>query len=562
MNSFYALLGLLAFITLSYATLVRVLFNRVSGAGWPSRGDWWAAVRAPGFLAQIAKTLLFQSLPALSLLLFWGWGPALLWWVIVHLLLETPLHFLLANSTPSNTAANESSPYSRYQTHLIFALYLAVLVLVIAVLVSFLANLVDQQTGLLFTLIGVFVSIHLLRQAHGAVDAVIKLGLSLGVMAFSFLMTQHMGIAIFGEWAPAEQLLPWLVADNRTILALLILVSIITLSKDQPLVFGLGQLTGGLLCISTLWLLWQVAWQQAPIDAPLTRQDAVESGPPLFVALVLLLSPIALGLLRLLDLPKQSAEYIAAEADANTSVQRLLQNQLCSLFALIFIALSTLTLATAAGIGAWSSHYLEWQLNPSLFKHFDLTLKSLESMLTGAISSDSFAHTLFTIVVCLSGLSALMYSTTELRRHIQQGEEVQNPKSSNTGFTSPIQYWSMGLIFIISCWLLDNGIPLTFWISLMLAAWVLMCSRLFARSQRQQTSNPNAQVWHAFALTLAAVGVLQCLGLTISAALDARWFATVVYGGLLASLIYLCITPAVHSFKQLAQPKSRSLFDR
>lgn len=559
MNSFYALLAVLAFISLSYATLVRVLFNRVAGTGWPSLRDWWSALRAPGFLSKLAKTQLFYSLPALSLLLFWGWGPALLWWVIAHLLLETPLHFWLANAALHKDTTHAPRSVNGFQAKLFSALYLAVLVLVIAVLVSLLANLVDQQTGLLFTLIGVFVSIQLLRQAHGAADAVVKLGLSLGVMALSFLLTQHMGIAIFGDWAPAERWLPWLVADNRTILALVILVTIVTLSNDQPLVFGLGQLTGGLLCFATLWLLWQIVWQQAPIDAPLTRSD---SGPPLFLALVLLLSPIAFVLLRSLNQPQQNAESASVETATTTSVQRLLQNQLCSLFAFIFITLSTLTLATAAGIGAWSSHYLEWQLQTELFEHFSLTLKSLENMVAGSISNDSFAHTLFMVVVCLSGLSALMYSASELRLHIKSYLGVAKPETQDNGFSFSIQNWSLGLIFVVTCWLLDSGIPLTFWISLMLAAWVLTCSRLFALSQRQETSNPNTQIWHAFALILAALGVLQCLVLTISAAIDARWIAALIYGGLLACLFCLCLSPAMHSYKQLAQPKSRSLFDR
>ena len=97
-NSLTVFLFALALIVFGYLSLVRLVY-RQEFKPKPLKQTLRSLTHLQ-MLSNLGSSAFFLSLPATSLLLFWGWGPALMWLVIFHLIIESlaHLHFSMRNN--------------------------------------------------------------------------------------------------------------------------------------------------------------------------------------------------------------------------------------------------------------------------------------------------------------------------------------------------------------------------------------------------------------------------------------------------------------------------------
>ena len=89
LNSLTVFFAFFAFLIFGYLTLIRLACKQAFG-------------NIPGFLKALMQSFMdrnllqnlgssafFVSLPAVALLLFWGWGPALIWLAVFHFFIES-----------------------------------------------------------------------------------------------------------------------------------------------------------------------------------------------------------------------------------------------------------------------------------------------------------------------------------------------------------------------------------------------------------------------------------------------------------------------------------------
>ena len=94
-NSAHLILGVIAFVLFGYVSVLRIITQQ-----YFPHSSYSIALKSlfsdTRLLANVGSSALFVSLPATSLLLFWGWAPALLWLLIAHLLIDSLAHLQVA----------------------------------------------------------------------------------------------------------------------------------------------------------------------------------------------------------------------------------------------------------------------------------------------------------------------------------------------------------------------------------------------------------------------------------------------------------------------------------
>ncbi|HAU69358.1 MAG TPA: hypothetical protein DCW52_13290, partial [Gammaproteobacteria bacterium] len=95
-NNSTIILGAFAlFLVFGYLSVLRSI-ARLYFPSSSIKTAYLSAFRDSRVLANFGSSALFISIPATSLLLFWGWVPALIWMLIAHLLLDSILHLQVA----------------------------------------------------------------------------------------------------------------------------------------------------------------------------------------------------------------------------------------------------------------------------------------------------------------------------------------------------------------------------------------------------------------------------------------------------------------------------------
>ena len=162
LNSLTVFLAALGFALFGYLSLVRLISkNKFADANFK---QFLSAVKTSDLLSNLGSSAFFVSLPATSLLLFWGWGPALLWLIIFHLIVETICHLQFSLQSANLSVADhllrsEKPLTAAIEQGLIQAFFLLSMGLVTALL----ATLIDRQSGLLFAILFLLPARALLR---------------------------------------------------------------------------------------------------------------------------------------------------------------------------------------------------------------------------------------------------------------------------------------------------------------------------------------------------------------------------------------------------------------
>jgi len=99
-SSLIAFLAALGFIAFGYVSMLRLLSKQSFGA--VGLKSVFNGIKSNQALSNLGSSAFFVSLPATSLLLFWGWGPALIWLVIFHLFIESICHLQYSSQDSNN----------------------------------------------------------------------------------------------------------------------------------------------------------------------------------------------------------------------------------------------------------------------------------------------------------------------------------------------------------------------------------------------------------------------------------------------------------------------------
>lgn len=527
-NSLVFLALFLVLLVFGYLSLLRLAAKQQFGTTSVSKmfnrenGLW--------LIDHSALNLTFILLPAISVLLFWGWSMAFLWLFIQHFLLESLFNLQGARSNFSFFENNQQiKNLPKLHRQCLDGLIQAYLILLSAACLYLLTYLVDRQSGLLLALIALYASFHAFNSQK---QLGFRILLAIATLSFGVLLSHKIGLSFFGNWQPIPQL-PWLDFNNKTIMASLLLVLTLTQLKNRQLHQQLTRVCGVLLLFLLLSLLVVLLANPQTIDAPIHNLSG-ESSPPSFVLFFLLLSiPAASFVMNAFVKKDTENEGNASKNTNHLALHRYFRQQSLSIFSLLLLVTIFVSLLTAAGIGAWQTHYQDWPESTPLLGHLQLTLNNLMATLSVSAPSPSnngatIVASLFYFLVCALGLNTLMTTAKKINLH--------KPQKSNLSYA---------LIVLITFYLLAEQVSFNHWLIFGALCWLLFVWLFLQHNIQNLKQNNNIQnkMIAAISLALTVIGCLQKLGFAYQLWQQTQLLMLIIIVTLLALTLVLLLRP-------------------
>ncbi|MFT5571425.1 MAG: hypothetical protein ACI9FR_000339 [Cryomorphaceae bacterium] len=528
LNSLTIFLAFIIFLLFGYASLLRLLTKREFGS--LSAQALFSGIRDVRVLSSLGSSAFFVSMPATSLLLFWGWAPALLWLVIFHLLVESLFQLQYTTTEQDYSLAELLVRTGEPRTALLESLLVqSFFILLMSTVVALLATLVDKQSGLLFALIALFPAQQLLRGANLSVPLLVKSLSAAAVLSIGVLLAHKLGFGIYGDWpllgGVFGESMSWLRINNQTFMAGTLVIVSFLLAEKTAFQKDVATLAGGFIVLLIVVMTARLIWLRPLMDAPLNAVQSGASEIPMFISLCLF-SFAGLGAL-LIRLLNDETNY----DDANTSAACFGRLQSESFVQLIFIMVLVLILATALGIGSWKTHYLEWSSTASFIDHLNLAISSTLQLVHGSLKNGTFAHTMIMVGMCIAGVSFLMMcvSRFKITRH-NKGEDtsLRDVLMSNKIPQSIV-------IFLLSCYFVDRGVSISVWLLVGALSWSLIVHLMLGITRDMQEASMARSIYGAVCIGLIVLGVVQITWLAL------HWFSQGQYVLLTAGLLILMI---------------------
>ena len=521
-NTVLIFLATLLFLAFGYASIVRIAyrqyFSKINGT------ESEVISYLSSLINSLGQGAIFTCFAATSILLFWGWGLALLWLIAFHLLAETA--FNLQSSTAHLKAENKqpTTPRSELNKLIIESVWDIYVLLIATIVIALLVNLINQQTGLVFALIALFPAHLLLRNADSGNITRLGIGISIAALLLGFLFSHKLGISIYGGFNPVESLgfpelangfFSWLRFDNASIITIAIIISGIVLSGQNKFRSDLNQTCGILIIVILVFLVLSLIWLRPLIDAPLNSAQAREPGLPAFSGLGLFLfAGLSVLLIRDNNSNQKKTVYkkITDSLDEkdDPAPTNFLKLQLYSLTTLLFATVILLVLAAAIGIGAWSTHYLDWTNAGNLFTHFNLALNSLLTLLDADFGS--IGYSLFVCSLAFTGFALLLNIVSRL------GRPRAGKADQTSSIISQLQQSKVVpaiIIYLICSYLIQNGISIDLWIVTGMLAWLLVTDRIIENALTYQdlklSDSRNQMAQSAISFIFIIVGCFQVI---------------------------------------------------
>lgn len=543
-NSLTVFLAFLAFLAFGYLSLVRLMYKQSFTDA--ALFKFFSGINTPQLLRNLGSSAFFMSLPATSLLLFWGWGPALLWLIIFHLLVESLFHLQYSASAADKSIADyllrsQNSLSAMIEQGLIQAFFL----LSMAMITALMATLVDRQSGLLFALLFLLPARGLMRHSSTALPLLLKLLGGLALIGVGLAFSDQLGFSIYGDWAPFGDKVPWLRFNNPTMIAAVLVTAVFQLEKNTGFKNDLSTFAGVIIVALLLAMAIRLLWLDPLLDAPLNATQVSNTDLPAFISLNLFLfAGFAAFLVRLLN-----------EEDNNTArgPSQFSRLQGGATLHLLFILVLTLSLASATGIGAWKTHFLNWNDSLNLLDHLNLAISSTLSLISADARSGTVLHTLLLASLCFTGFSFMLMCTNQLSL-----EERQQSNVLSLIIEAKVPQGL--LIFISSAYFIANGISLDTWLIIGMLSWALVAHLLLGITLATSAASIRRNVYGALCLLLVFGGVAQTLLIGI------RWVSNGenVYAGLALLILLLAVSlwrrdlPTL--LRQLKQTRNKELF--
>jgi len=365
-NTLTVFLASFGFVVFGYLSLLRLLSKQHFGQ--IRLKQLWRGISSAQFFSNMGSSAFFVSLPATSLLLFWGWIPALLWLLIFHIIIESLCH--LQYSAPSNQDSiadfllrSDNPKIAFVEQGLIQAFFL----LSMASVTALLATLIDRQSGLMFALLFLIPARAILRHPSAALPWLIKIIAGFALLAAGMAFSDQLGFSIYGNWAPLGDSVSWLRFNNPTIIAAVLTIAVFQIERRSTSDIDtnsfrrdLSTFAGVIIVVLVLAMIVQLGLAQPILDAPMNIGKDASDDLPLFIFLCLFVfAGFAALLIRLLS-EEENNEPIDKSSDLTQERgQQFARLQLVSLVQLGFLLLLVLSIGSALGIGAWKTHFLE-----------------------------------------------------------------------------------------------------------------------------------------------------------------------------------------------------------
>lgn len=531
-NSLLIFFASLVFLAFGYASIIRIGYRYYFSNSKGTQSE--ALTYFSNLIYGVGQGAIFTCLVASSLLLFWGWGLALLWLLAFHLLAETAfnLQSSTANLESDKKQVESKTPLNKFIIELVWGAYV---LLLSTIVVALLVNLINQQTGLVFALIALFPAHLLLRNADTGSVTAIGGSISVAALLLGLLFSHQLGISIFGGFNPVESLgfpdlangfFAWLRFDNTSIMSIALIISGLVLSGQAKFRSDLSYFCGVLVIIALLLLLIKLAWLRPLVDAPLNSFQTREPGLPAFSGIGLFLFA-GLSILLLRDNKDTQKKMIykkitdGLDGKEDPGPTNFVNLQLSSFTSLLFSVIVLLVLACALGIGAWNTHYMNWNDPGNIASHFNLAIKSILSLMNVSSGTGSFAYSLFVSGLAYVGFALLLNVIARLGG--SRGSAV-NKQQTNTVLSQLQQskVFPAIVIYLLSSYLIKNGISIELWIVVGMLAWLLVTDRLIentlSKNASVQSENRNQSVQSIVSIIFIAIGVFQIILTAL------RWF--------------------------------------
>ncbi|MEM7360803.1 MAG: hypothetical protein AAF431_17065 [Pseudomonadota bacterium] len=553
LNSLTVFLAFLAFLAFGYLSLIRILYRHLFSTGYQ---ELRRGISSSQGLKHIGSSAFFVSLPATSLLLFWGWGPALLWLIVFHLLADSLVNLQV-------TAVEHQSALSEYLvgsdqpavSFIMRALLQVFLVLLLAIVLTMLAKLIDKESGLLFALVGLIPAYRILRSGHSAVPRVLNQFAALAMLILGFVFANELGFAIYGDWAFAGEYLDWLRFNNSTVLAAILLVGGFTLADNKAFSDDVARLAGAVIIITIITLTVKLVWLQPGLDAPLNSTQVSAEELPSFLSFCLFLfAGLSTLFFRVFN---STASSDTEEPSAAADFGRVQAESLLQLFLAVLLVLS---LASALGIGAWKTHYLNWVEQPGFAGHLNLAIDSLLYLIHSGATAGNFAHTVIMAGFCIAGLNFLRVCIKALS--LAEEETVQRVGEGEGFLRVLVRSKLLQAItaFVISCYFIDNGIALNAWYLVGIISWLVVMQLIVAMTVTMREASFARLAFGTQCLILIGLGAIQTIWISSRWAMDGDLFYAGAGFGLLLIGLFLWWQPIREIIARFGKTEDKPLF--
>jgi len=250
-----------------------------------------------------------------------------------------------------------------------------------ATIVSLLATLIDEKSGLLFALVAFVPAQQVFRNSNPNIPLALTITCSILILGIGVTFAHVLGFSVYGAWSPLQGFV---------------------LAKKGQFQTDVATFSGTAITLLIVAMLIRLVWLQPGLDAPWNASIDNETDLPLFIAFCLFsFAGLSALLIRLLN---DETNY----TDANTSAICFNRLQIESVIQLFFTVLLILSLAAALGIGAWKTHYLEWSNNINFVDHLTLAMKGTLQLVSSSFRTGTLAHTIIMSCMCIAGISFSM----------------------------------------------------------------------------------------------------------------------------------------------------------
>lgn len=494
-NSLFIFFTFVAFLVFGYLSLLRILAKQHRSQ--PRVGNLFRRVGLLYLLRNLGSSAFFVSLPATALLLFWGWGPALIWLLLFHLCIESIFHLQFSAKTGHATVADyllrtTSGPKAFLEQGLIQAFFL----LSMAVVVALLATLLDRQPGLLFALLFLLPARQLLSQSNKAVPNFIRIIGAISLMALGLAFSDQLGLSVYGDWAPLGAAVPWLVFNMPTLLAAIIVVSVFRLETNTGFKNDLSIFAGLIIALLTAAMVIKLIWLQPIMDAPINSTQVQSEDLPSFMFVSLFIfAGFAAFLVRLLN------EESNQNADPSAQFERL---QAGGLIHTIHMSILAISLAAALGIGAWKTHFIDWSTSINILDYLNLAISSTLNLIYAYANSGTILHTALLAALCFTGFSFLLMCANQLTLEESEHET----------------FWSVVVeakllqaigVFVLSAYFIGDGIGINVWLLIGILAWATFTHFVMGMCLEGEGNT----LFSVMALGVLTIGLIQIFALSV-----------------------------------------------
>jgi len=525
LNSLTIFLCFVGFLVFGYLSILRLLVTREFGGF--SASSLAESIRDRRVLTSLGSSAFFVSMPATSLLLFWGWGPAILWLIVFHLFVESLFHLQyttteqdhsLAELLVRSNVSREAPGLALLESTLVQSFF----ILLMATVVSLIATLIDKQSGLLFALLALFPAQQLLRNSNASVPFSLSALSSILVIGVGVLFAHKLGFGIYGNWAIfGDSLwggaLSWLRINNVTLIAALLIINSFLLADKSQFQEDIATLAGGFVVLLIIIMEIRLGVLKPILDAPLNAVQSTDSTNtiPTFIS-ISLFSFAGLGAL-LIRLLNDETNY----ADAKTSAICFGRLQIESVVQLLFLIVLVLSLACALGIGAWKTHYTEWVSDSSFTDHLNLSITGILQLVHSSVKTGTFAHTLIMVGMCIAGVSFLMMCVSRFK--ITRHDKGEDKNLFDVIVSNKIP--QAIIIFILSIYFTEVGISVIIWLLVGMLSWALVVHLMLAITQDMHEPSSARLIYGSLSLGLVALGTLQTVWVTVTWVLEGHFIA-------------------------------------